>query len=531
MEPWHDRGCHISLVRHVEMNPSKNLSQQNKIVSLESLAKGMATQRTNGKTVAMCHGVFDLLHIGHIKHLEEAASLADLLVVSITPDRFVNKGPGRPRFSEHLRLEAIAALQCVDFVSLNQWPTAEPTIELIKPDIYVKGPDYQDPTLDLTGGISREYQAVQRIGGQLVTTGGLSFSSSSLINDYFSDLPEATRSYLKNLRSRFSIDDVLSRINACSNVRTLIVGEVIIDEYQYCTAIGKSSKEPTLAVRLESTDAFPGGALAAANHAAQFSAEVGLVSVAGNDFSKMDVDGWLNPAVARHLVTSTAAPNMTKRRIVDRYFFHKLLEIYENDDVTFHSSKSQQLATLLAANAAKYDLVVALDFGHGLFTQEVIDVLMQESRFLALNVQSNAGNLGFNTLSKYKRADYVSVTENELRLDVRDRHSALRDLMTAAADRLHCSSLAITRGRAGCAMVDSERKLIESPALVTRVVDRIGAGDAFLVATAMCAAQGAPAEITAFIGNVVGAQATRIVGNSRSVEKLAVIRHAQALLK
>ena len=90
-----------------------------KIHTLDNLAKIVSKLKDKSKSVVLCHGVFDLLHVGHIKHLKKAKSLGDKLVVTITADRFVNKGPGKPLFNEKLRAEAIAALEMVDFVAIR----------------------------------------------------------------------------------------------------------------------------------------------------------------------------------------------------------------------------------------------------------------------------------------------------------------------------------------------------------------------------------------------------------------------------
>ena len=111
----------------------------NKIKRIDDLAKTLAGLRQNGKKIVHCHGVFDLLHIGHMKHLDAARKLGDALVVTITPDRFVNKGPHRPAFPERLRAEALDSLGCVDFVGINEWPTAVETIQKLRPNYFVKG--------------------------------------------------------------------------------------------------------------------------------------------------------------------------------------------------------------------------------------------------------------------------------------------------------------------------------------------------------------------------------------------------------
>ena len=96
------------------------------------------------KRVVLCHGVFDVLHLGHIKHFENAKKFGDILVVSVTSDRYVNKGIGRPHFSLEHRMLAISSLSIVDFVVPSDYPTAIKNIELIKPNFYVKGPDYKN---------------------------------------------------------------------------------------------------------------------------------------------------------------------------------------------------------------------------------------------------------------------------------------------------------------------------------------------------------------------------------------------------
>ena len=103
-----------------------------KIYTLEDLAKIVSKLKNKSRSVVLCHGVFDLLHIGHIKHLKKAKALGDKLVVTITADRFVNKGPGKPLFNQRLRAEAIASLEMVDFVAINESPTAINLIKIIK---------------------------------------------------------------------------------------------------------------------------------------------------------------------------------------------------------------------------------------------------------------------------------------------------------------------------------------------------------------------------------------------------------------
>ncbi len=155
-----------------------------KIVDIEDLAVTIIKLKSAGKKIIQCHGCFDLMHPGHIKHFQEARQMGDILVVTITQDRYIDKGPGRPAFSQQLRAESIAALECVSYVSLNKWPTAENTLRLLKPDIYVKGQEFEK-LKDKTDKIQKEHKVIREIGTEIKFTQGIVFSSTMLLNKYF----------------------------------------------------------------------------------------------------------------------------------------------------------------------------------------------------------------------------------------------------------------------------------------------------------------------------------------------------------
>ena len=155
-----------------------------KILDIEELAKKVHSLKSKGKKIVHCHGCFDLMHIGHIKYFQAAKKMGDILVVTITPDKYVDKGSGRPVFNQDLRAESIAALQCVNYVAINEWPTAEETLRFLRPDIYVKGQEFENLE-DNTGKIQKEYEVVKEIGAEIRFTHEIVFSSTELINQCF----------------------------------------------------------------------------------------------------------------------------------------------------------------------------------------------------------------------------------------------------------------------------------------------------------------------------------------------------------
>ncbi len=154
-----------------------------KIKEIEELSQEIRSLKGAGKKVVHCHGCFDLMHPGHIKHFQAAKLMGDVLVVTLTPDEYVDKGPGRPAYNQNLRAESIAALECVDYVSINKWPTAEETLRLLKPDYYVKGQEFEK-LKDKTGKIQKEFDILDDIGAEMKVTHEIVFSSTELINKY-----------------------------------------------------------------------------------------------------------------------------------------------------------------------------------------------------------------------------------------------------------------------------------------------------------------------------------------------------------
>ena len=508
------------------------MSRNPKIQDLDTLAETIRSLKAEGKKVVQSHGVFDLLHLGHIRHFEEAKRMGDVLVVTITRDEHVNKGPHRPAFSHDLRAEAIAALNAVDYVGVNAWPLAVEAITLLKPNIYVKGPDYKNAEKDITGGITPEAQAISSVGGEIRFTDDITFSSSNLLNRHLSSLPDDVQRYLETFRKKHSADEVIGSLDELRSLKVLVVGEAILDEYVYCDALGKSSKEPILAMKYVSRETYAGGALAIANHLSAFCGSVGLASYLGTSNSAEEfVRSKLKPNVYPFFVRKTDSPTIVKRRYVEKYLVTKLLEIYEINDALLKPEEDAELCKALGQLVNEYDVVIAADFGHGLITPGAANLLSSKAKFLAVNTQINAANIGFHAVSKYRSADYVCIQENEIRLDRRNREGDLAEIVRDLSDRLSCSTVMVTRGKVGTFLYSREKGAFECPSFAVRIVDRIGAGDAVLAMTSACVYRKVPEEVTGFIANLVGAQIVGVVGNKSSLDRVPLLKTIESILK
>ena len=508
--------------------PPYRMPTHDKVKSIEQLAEVVRSERAGGKTVALCHGVFDLLHIGHIRYLQAAARRADTLIVTVTPDHYVNKGPHRPAFHESLRVDALAALDCVDYVAVNQWPTAVETIAALRPDLFIKGGEYRDRK---TPELLREQQAAEAAGTAVDFIDDFTSSSSHLINNYLSPFSEEAEVYLHALRQRRTADEMLQIVEGAARLKVLVVGEAIIDEYVNCAAIGRSAKAPIVATKFESSQRYAGGALAVANNLAAFCQTVDLVTLVGDDGAEEPwIHDRLDENVSVRFVRKSHAPTIIKRRYRESYFDLPLFAInFLNDDPLTADEEKNVRREL--SSAGDYDLVVVADYGHSLLCAGAVELLCRGAKFLAVSVQADSANTGFHTIAKYPRADFAALARRELELEFRTRGGAPGEMLTALADKLGAKTAAVTLGKRGCLVRDRQSGIHEAAGLSTKVVDRIGAGDAFFAITSLCASGGAPPDVLGFLGNVAGAEAVATVGSSWPVDRESFARHVQSLFK
>ena len=507
---------------------------RDKVRTLEQLGDIAAVARAAGRSVVLAHGVFDLVHMGHVRHLEAAHREGDVLIITVTADAFVNKGPGRPIFPELMRAEMLGALEYVDWVGVNHSPSAENVLEIVKPDVYVKGSDYENPEDDITGGIVQERDAVEKHGGRLVFTRDITFSSSSLINRYLNVYDPPLRDFLDRLRSDGGLNGLLSLIEAVKDYRVVLVGDTIIDEYQYVRPMGKAAKENIIASQFESREVFSGGVIAAANHVASFCREVEVITALGalDSYEEM-IRSHLQPNVKLTSIVRPDAPTVRKSRFVDPSYMRKLFEVYFFNDTPFDAKTEDLVAAKVAAATQSADVVIVSDFGHGLISRRIVSDLQDNSPFLAVNAQTNAGNQGFNLITKYKHADYICLDAPEARLAVADKYSEIIEMVeTKLSHCIDCDRIIITHGQHGCIIFErGNGPAVRVPAFTNTVIDTVGAGDAFLAVTAPLVKAGGHMEEIGFIGNAAGAIKVGIVGHRQYVDKVPLVKFLTAILK
>lgn len=269
----------------------------------------------------------------------------------------------------------------------------------------------------------------------------------------------------------------LELIESIKDYNVLFVGDAIVDEYHYVTSLSKTPKEHLIPVAFNSSEIFAGGVDAAAAHLRSFCASVTVCKNGG----------------AIHKV-----------RFVDKLYTRKLFEVHYQEEVNPDYS----------AIDGDYDAVVVTDFGHGQICSDTIERL-KSMPFVAINAQTNSANYGYNLITKYSKADYIVIDEPEARLAAADRTSPIEDVILKLSDG-RCNKFVVTHGSNGAIGYDGA--FHRCPAFTDRVVDTMGAGDAFFAVTAPMARRGEMADLLR-IGNAAGALKTQIVGHRRSITK------------
>lgn len=504
-----------------------------KILPFSTAATVFRDLRRQGRKLVQCHGTFDLVHPGHVIHFEEAKKFGNVLVVTITAASHVNKGPGRPFFNDGLRAKSLAALEMVDHVVVVPHSAAVEAIELVRPHIYCKGLEYQNAGNDVTGNIQDDVATVERLGGQVRYVGSLVFSSTKLLNNHFDGHDPKVKNFCRSLARSFSPAAFRKAIDSFAKLRVLVVGEVIFDRYSTVNVQGLTSKNKILSARYLAEETHLGGALAVMRHLKEFTPHVRLATITGQEPWVVRALRPHQKALAGHLGTHGGV-TIVKQRFVEPKSegkeISKLFSLNFINPEPLNPAVEKKFLGRLRHLTTWADVILVMDFGHGLMTRSIREFLESKARFLAVNCQTNSNNYGFNVINRrYHRADSFSLDQTEITLAVgRRRFDAERELKNLRR-QLRSRYGWLTRGGLETIGV-TPRSICQCASFENRVVDTVGAGDAFCALATLAAAQTFPLEAATFIGQLAGAQAVQIPGNAEPVSKAKLLKSGMSLL-
>jgi bifunctional ADP-heptose synthase (sugar kinase/adenylyltransferase) len=321
-------------------------------------------------------------------------------------------------------------------------------------------------------------------------------------------------------------------LQGLKNLKVLVIGDAIVDEYHFVEPLGQSSKGPNLAVKFSSKEQFAGGSLAVANHLAGFVENVTLVTGLGKQNShekfirsKMQNNVTFEPFYFRD------APTIVKRRYVDMDLL-KFFEVYFYNDEPSLEDIDPDVCSWLEKNTAEFDIVFVPDFGNGFISPNMIERLCANARFLAINTQINSGNRGYHSINRYPSADFVSLNGPELRIATHNRHDSYENLAKKLLDKIGARHFAVTLGSEGAILLNKGPEVtFKTPILSTKVLDRIGAGDTFLSLAGLCLGGGLRSDVALFVGSAAAALDVQIVCNREPITPVNLFKYLGTLLK
>lgn len=502
-----------------------------KILLLEDLIKKVEALKQAGKVVVQSHGIFDLIHPGVIQHINSAKEQGDILIVTVIKDKDVHKGPGRPIFPEQLRVENAASLSQVDYVAIVDDERPFECIKRIKPDIFARGHSIKDWNINQEV-FKKEEKELYFGKVKIHDTSGFSLTSSEIIKNFLDIYPQEVLSFLKNFSKKHSFNEIVERLNQLKKLKVLLIGDGIIDEYHYCEAMGRAAKAPLVVNKYLTHEVFAGGALAVANHIAGLCDNIRLVSLLGNDATREDfIANNIKPNVKLKFFYRHDGSTIVKKRYIDQYQNQKLFEVNYLNNNYIDRGLELEIIDYLKSEIPLYDLVLISDFGHGFITDKMIKMIERLATKFAVNTQMNAANAGYNMVTKYRKPNYVCLDEPELRWAAQERFSDIEYVAKKVLKAIKADMLIVTLGKRGSLGVNKNNQINRTPIFSSKVVDTVGAGDAFFSFTAPCVAQDMPLDLVSFIGNAVGALAVQIMGNKKPVEKYELLEFMHALLR
>ena len=462
--------------------------------------------------VILCHGVFDVVHPGHIRHLAYAKSKADILIASVTEDRYVNKGTYRPHVPEKLRALNLAAFEMVDFVFIDDEAKPLKSIEILKPDYFAKGFEYTKTSLPTA--TQEEANVVENYGGtMLFTPGDIVYSSSNLINIAEPKLGIEKLNTLMEMNN-FNFNDLKNVIKKLKNHSVHVIGDTIVDSYTRTSLIGGQTKTPTLSVLKKSQDDYIGGAAIVARHLAATGAKVYFSTVLGNDeLKKFVLDGLKKDNIKSLSVIDNTRPTTNKNVIIsDKY---RLLKIDNLDNRPIFKKDMDTISDYI--KNSKADAIVFSDFRHGIFNKQSIPLFTESINKSKLKVADSQVASRWGNITEFKGFDIITPNEREARFALADQDSTVGALAAKLFEISKCKTLFMKLGERGIfvnSIKQNNKSSYFSVDTFTNVVaDAVGAGDALLAYSTLAMLETNSEVIAAILGSVAAACECEMDGN------------------
>jgi len=500
------------------MKPKDNPKYYKKIVNLKTLKKILG-RRPRKEKVILCHGNFDVVHPGHVRHLTYAKSKADKLIVSITADKFIQKGIYRPFVPQNIRAINIAAFEMVNYVIIDDNKKPLNLIRDLKPDYFAKGFEYNSS--GLPPATKEEQEVVTKYGGDIIfTPGDIVYSSTKILNIA---QPEISNFKLLDLmkRNKITFKSLREILNKLNKIKVHVIGDMIIDTYTNTSLIGGHTKTPTPSVLQQEKTDFVGGAGIVAKHLKEAGANVTLTTVLGNDRLKDFVlSEFKKNKIKINGIIDKTRPTTNKNTIISSGY--KLLKIDKVDNQPISEKIFENIKSLIKKE--KCDVIIFSDFRHGIFNKTNIKILSNSIKKNVIKVADSQVASRWGNILDFKKFDLITPNEKEVRFSLADQDSSISELTRELSKLSGFKNLILKLGERGTITVAKQNNSLSfaTPSFTKNVIDAVGAGDALLAYASLCLASSKSIVSSNILGSIAAACECEMEGNI-AVKKTMII--------
>jgi cytidyltransferase-like protein len=470
--------------------------------------------------IGLCHGAFDIVHLGHLEHFANAKKNCDILVVSITDDKYIKKGPFQPYNNSSKRLEFIKHLEQIDYVYLDSNPTAANVIKKLKPNFYFKGRDYLKK--DLTDNLNKEIKILKKNKGKFIITKTDLASSTKIINNNFSDFSNDQKETIKKMNDLGGFDAIYKAFENIKTIELSIIGDPIIDGYKLCHLSGLTTKDPAISTILKEEKKISGGVIAVAKILSKFVKKVNLITY--GDSKKLN---WFTKKYKNIKIINLDQniPIQEKIRYLNENRFEKLLQVANFKNISIEEKTVKKKIANSLKN--KRNLIVC-DFGVGLFTKKICELINKTKIKKFINTQTNSLNTGENLFTKYNQCEYMSLDLREWEIGMQEK---LNNFNYSSIFKKFKSYkyIAITKGKNGSEFV-SKKFSLSCPTFLKKTIDTTGCGDAYFAITSLMIMGNLTNHLNPFVGNIYAGMHGQFIGNEKTIDKISTLKYLKSLL-